>query len=84
MGGLDAVVFTAGVGENQAIVREKSTQGLEFLGIDFDTEANNAVHRPAGVTCLSRPSSRVKVYLIPTNEELVIAMDTAEIASHIR
>lgn len=84
MGGLDAVVFTAGVGENQAIVREKSTQGLEFLGIDFDTEANNAVHRPVTVTCLSRPSSRVKVYLIPTNEELVIAMDTAEIASHIK
>jgi len=83
MGGLDAVVFTAGVGENQAIVREKSTQGLEFLGIDFDTEANNAVRRPVSVTCLSRPASRVKVYLIPTNEELVIAMDTAEIASHI-
>lgn len=81
MGGLDAVVFTAGVGENQAIIRKQSTEGLEFLGIDFDEAANAAVTRPAQTTCLSKPGSKVKVYLIPTNEELVIAMDTAEIAA---
>jgi acetate kinase len=81
MGGLDAIVFTAGIGENQAIIREKSVEGLEFLGVSFDKDANNAVKRPASITCLSKPDSRVKVYLIPTNEELVIARDTAEIAA---
>lgn len=81
MGGLDAVVFTAGVGENQAIVREMSTSGLQYLGIEFNREANNAVRRPAPITCLSTPSSKVKVYLIPTNEEIMIARDTAKLAS---
>lgn len=84
MGGLDAIVFTAGIGENQAPIREKSVEGLEFLGVDFDKEVNNAVKRPAPVTCLSKPASRVKVYLIPTNEELEIARDTAEIAAKYR
>ena len=83
MGGLDAIVFTAGVGENQAITREDAVRGLEFLGIDFDFEANNSVPRPAPITRLSKPSSKVAVYLIPTNEELMIAMDTAEIVSKL-
>ena len=81
MGGLDAVVFTAGIGENQAAVRQMSLQGLEFLGISFDEEANLAVPRPAPITRLSKPDSRVAVYLIPTNEELMIARDAAEIAA---
>ena len=80
MGGLDAIVFTAGIGENQTSLREDVTAGLEFLGVEFDTEANNAVTRPAPITCLSKPTSKVKVYLIPTNEELAIAQDTLEIA----
>lgn len=79
MGGLDAVVFTAGLGENQANVREEALAGLEFLGIDFDREVNNNVPKPSPVTCLTKPDSRVKVYLIPTNEELMIALDTAAI-----
>lgn len=79
MGGLDAVVFTAGIGENQAPIREMAMQGLEFLGIDFDCEANRAVTRPAPVTRLSKPTSRVAVYLIPTNEELMIARDTEDV-----
>ncbi len=81
MGGLDAVVFTAGIGENQAIIREMSLEGLEFLGIDFDKDANNAVKRPAPISCLTKETSRVKVYLIPTNEELMIARETAEITT---
>ena len=79
MGGLDAIVFTAGVGENQISLREDCTKDLEFLGIEFDAEANNNMKRPITVTCLSKPTSKVKIYVIPTNEELGIAMDTAEI-----
>ncbi len=82
MGGLDAVVFTAGIGENQAIIREMALNGLEFLGIDLDKEVNNSVNRPASTTCLSTASSRVKVYLIPTNEELMIARETSVFAIH--
>lgn len=81
MGGLDAIVFTAGIGENQAIVRKLACEGLEFLGVSFDDEANEAVKRPAPITKLSKDDSRVAVYLIPTNEELVIAQDTAAIAA---
>ncbi len=81
MGGLDAVVFTAGIGENTPTIRAKALEGLEYLGIAFDEETNANVPRPVGVTRLSRPESRVKVYLIPTNEELVIASDTERIVS---
>lgn len=81
MGGLDAIVFTAGIGENQAIVRKLACEGLEFLGVSFDNVANEAVRRPAPITRLSTEDSRVAVYLIPTNEELVIAQDTAAIAA---
>ncbi len=81
MGGLDAVVFTAGIGENQAIIREMAMSGLDFLGIDFDYDANNAVKRPAPITCLTKDTSPVKVYLIPTNEELMIARETAALAT---
>ncbi len=80
MGGLDAVVFTAGIGENQAIIREMSLAGLDFLGIDLDKDANNSVTRPAPITRLSTENSRVKVYLIPTNEELMIAREAAVFA----
>ena len=83
MGGLDAIVFTAGVGENQISLREDCTKDLEFLGIEFDTEANNNMKRPISTTCLSKPTSKVKIYVIPTNEELGIAMDTAEIVGKL-
>ena len=74
MGGLDTLVFTAGVGENAAIVREKSCEGLEFLGVRLDPDKNNKV---AGKeTDISTDDSAVKVLVIPTNEELVIARDT--------
>ena len=75
MGGLDCVAFTGGIGEHTEIVREKVMSGLEFLGIDFDFEKNNNVPR-GEITKLSKPNSKVAVYIIPTNEELVIARET--------
>ena len=81
MGGLDAVVFTAGIGENNNIIRSMPVEGLEYLGIEFDHEANDAVRRPVKTTCLSKPDSRVKVYLIPTNEELIIAEETENVVN---
>ncbi len=77
MGGVDAVVFTAGVGENDDRVRLDSCKGLEFLGIKVDEEKNN-VHGKEAI--ISTDDSKVKVLVIPTNEELVIARDTAELA----
>ncbi len=75
MGGLDFVAFTGGIGEHTNIVREKVMKDMEFLGIDFDFEKNADV--PRGETFeLSKPESKVKVYIIPTNEELVIARET--------
>ena len=76
MGGVDAVVFTAGVGENDIGVRAEVCQGLEFLGLKLDEQANNVRGKEA---VLSTADSKVKVLLVPTNEELMIAMDTAEI-----
>ena len=74
MGGLDGIAFTGGVGENQEDVRDYSTSDLEFLGIKLDKEKN--YHLPRGtVEELSTKDSKVKVYRIPTNEELVIARD---------
>ena len=83
MGGLDAIVFTAGIGENTPLIREMACEGLEYLGVELDKNVNNNVPRPIGTTCLSNAGSKVKVYLIPTNEEYVIANDTAEIVSKL-
>ena len=76
MGGLDAVVFTAGIGENTPKIRAGALSGLEFLGIELDQEVNANTMGWTGLTKLSTENSKVKVYMIPTNEELVIAQDT--------
>ena len=76
MGGVDAIVFTAGVGENDAATRMAAASGLEFMGVKMDAEANNVRGKE---TVISAADSKVKVLLIPTDEELMIAMDTAEI-----
>jgi len=76
MGGLDAVVFTAGIGENTPKIRAGALEGLEFLGIELNKEINAGTKGSAGVTKLSTDDSKVAVYMIPTNEELVIAQDT--------
>jgi len=81
MGGIDAIVFTAGVGENSFQHRLKICEGLEFMGIKIDEEANK---RAVGVTEeaeISTPDSRVKVFVIPTNEEQVFAEDTYRVLS---
>ena len=77
LGGADAIVFTAGVGENSAEMRAKITEGLEYLGIEIDQE-KNAVR---GTVDITGAGSKVKVFVIPTNEELVIASDTQQIVS---
>ena len=76
MGGVDAIIFTAGVGENSADQRMEIAGGLEFMGVKMDAEAN---HVRGKETVISAADSKVKVLLIPTNEELMIAMDTAAI-----
>lgn len=74
MGGLDLILFTGGIGENADDVREKICEGLEFLGVDFDKNANDGKR---GVDLIiSKPSSKVKVMMISTNEEYVIASET--------
>jgi acetate kinase len=77
MGGLDVLVFTAGIGENSPLVRKKCCEDLEFLGIKIDDERNDE-----GIKIeqeISSDDSKVKVFAIPTNEELVIAVDTERI-----
>lgn len=79
MNGVDCVVFTAGVGENDWATRELIMKDMDFLGIDFDFEKNRTAPRGQEIV-LSKPESKVKVMVLPTNEELAIARDTAAIA----
>jgi acetate kinase len=82
LGGLDALVFTAGVGENSAMIRGKVCAGLEFMGIELDPQANE---QAVGTEALiSKKGGRVKVFAIPTNEELVIAKDTEKIVKKLK
>ena len=77
LGGLDVLVFTAGVGENGPTIRRMVCEGLDFLGIKLDEEKN----QKRGEECIiSAPDSKVTVWIIPTNEELMIAQDTAELS----
>ena len=78
MGGLDAVVFTAGIGEHAPEVRIKALSNMEFLGIDVDADKNNNQDVGDGME-ISTPASKVKLYVIPTNEELMIAEETLEL-----
>ncbi|MBU0278516.1 MULTISPECIES: acetate/propionate family kinase [unclassified Gemella] len=77
MNGVDVIVFTAGVGENAAWVREEVLEGLSFLGIEVDKEANNVRGKIAEIT---KPTSKVRAFVIPTNEELMISRDTFELS----
>ncbi len=76
VGGIDAVVFTAGVGERGPITRFKATEGLEYMGIKVDPEKNAASMTRNAETCISADDSKVKVFVIPTDEELVMTEDT--------
>ena len=76
MGGLDAVVFTAGVGENSPTLRARIVEGLEFLGLKLDPEKNKVRGKEAIISTDDSPN---KILMIPTNEELMIALDTAKL-----
>ena len=76
MGGVDAIIFTAGVGENGPDTRANVVSGLEYMGVKLDAEKNNTRGKEVDV---ATDDSKVRVLVIPTNEELMIAMDTAAI-----
>jgi acetate kinase len=82
MNGLDAIVFTAGMGENNPELRERVCRDMDFYGIDIDFELNAKTLRQPNIVELSTPKSKVKVYVLPTNEELMIARDTEAIVSN--
>ena len=77
MGGVDTIVFTAGVGENQTGMRADACEGLEFLGIKIDKEKNAGIRGKEAI--ISTPDSKVTVCVVPTDEEIVIARDTKEL-----
>jgi acetate kinase len=78
LGGLDAIVFTAGIGENSAAIRERVCRAAAWLGVELDADANNA-----GGPRISTPQSRVSAWVIPTNEELMIAQHTRRLLGDI-
>ena len=78
MGGVDMIIFTGGVGENQWQTRRTVCEGLGFMGVEFDVEANDGLRGKDKI--VSKPSSRVKVAVVTTDEELVIARDTYRLA----
>jgi acetate kinase len=77
LGRVDAIIFTAGIGENDAFLRENACKGMEPLGIVMDPQENNT--RKPGARAISAPESRIKVLIIPTNEELEIAQYTLQV-----
>ena len=74
MNGVDDIVFTAGIGENDDYVREQVCSYLGYLGVDFDKEKNDGLRGTQAE--LTKPGSKVRVFVIPTNEELAIARET--------
>lgn len=81
MGGLDAIVFTGGIGENNPQYRTRVAEKLAFLGVKIDEEKNRIAKRTSEEFDLSTPDAKVKMLMIPTNEELMIARDTLELVS---
>jgi acetate kinase len=82
LGGADALIFTGGIGENAVETREEICRGLEFMGIEFDTEKNRSIRGREAI--ISKDDSKVRVMVVPTNEELVIAEDTARIITALK
>lgn len=78
LNGVDAIVFTAGVGENDREMRARILKGLDYLGVDVDFDYNMNAPRGEEIT-ISKPDSKVKVFVIPTDEEMMIARDTAKL-----
>ncbi len=82
MNGLDAVIFTGGIGENSDDLRKDVCDNMEYLGIKFDDKANDGVH--GELKKISAPDSKVEVWVVPTNEELLIARDTKELVEKLK
>ena len=76
LGGADVIVFTAGIGENSFIVRRLVCENLKCLGVEIDNDKNDNCH---GETLISTDNSKIKIYVIPTDEELMIARDTLKL-----
>ena len=76
MGGIDAIIFTGGVGENQVSIRKGVCDQLKFMGVDIDDERNNVRSEEK---LISKDSSKIEVWVIPTNEELMIAKETEKL-----
>jgi len=81
LGGVDAIIFTGGVGENQTDTREYVCEGLNFMGVKINKELNDKSHGKE--VLISTPESTVKVVVIPTDEEFMIASDTLEIVNKL-
>jgi acetate kinase len=77
LGGLDLLIFTGGIGENDPVTREQACKGLEYMGIDFDSQKNAGIRSKE--VLLSKETSKVKVMTIPTNEESMFAEHTFRI-----
>jgi acetate kinase len=80
MNGVDCIVFTAGIGENNPQLREDILNGVSFLGVEIDKEKNS---QKSDIYEITTNNSKVKAYTIATNEELTIAMDTFEIVENL-
>ena len=78
MNGVDAIAFTAGIGENAALARKEVCKYFGYLGVTLDEEANEAGKDDSFI---STPDSKTKVLIVPTNEELMIARETVEVVS---
>ena len=81
LGGVDAVVFTGGIGENSSRLRERVCEGLEFLGLELDLDSNRL---PKSERLISKDNGRVKVMIIPTNEEVIVARETLRVLQNSR
>jgi acetate kinase len=82
MGGVDVIIFTAGIGENSPFIRDKVCNDMDFLGVELDAGKNESIRKQEAI--INMDESIVKVLVIPTNEELVIAMDTAKIVEKLQ
>jgi len=82
LGGADAVIFSGGIGENSSLIRAKILSGMEWCGLELDGERNAAVVAAEGRISLSQ--SRIHAYVIPADEEALIARDTASIVERIK
>ena len=78
LGGVDAIVFTGGIGEHSSLVRRLVMEGMEYCGAEFDDEKN--VNYGSGVGFINKDGSKVKIIVLPTNEELSIARETKQLA----